>query len=378
MGVAGSFRRPPPRRERRGENMNELVSGRLWDEEGPVCVCEWPQGLPRTFDDLVRDQDYAVFVAKKVERYNQVKRNFEDLLQEIWLKLIQSDLLNKFVLRSMRTPPDVIHASEAAEAMGISFEDFGGALFYRAEAKLNFEPAEGPPLNMDPSTWKVTPFLRPDTLFKTSDIQALDRAYPNFHNRPQPRRITWPLIALGFRAYLTQAIHNHFANFCRTKKRKDRDLVLDQTAILLPNDTGRYMHVGHSFEATEWESRLVAIQMADDDMLTVVESLTQECEAAGIDIQVMSEVETYTETYTDGAGKECKRVRQRPTARALQVIELVDSFGEGRVTHPEPLRRPTAEFETNKTNFGDGRTMREALKVQQRAESRARTRVANE
>lgn len=342
--------------------MTELVDVRLWSDQGPSCVCEWPVGLPRNFDELFRT--YGDFIAKKVASYNKVPRNMEDLYQEICCKLIGSDLLNKFVDRAARTLPDTFYAHEAAALMGLSFDEFQVALYYQGCMGLSKKPCEGE-MTLDDETGRA--ILDPRALFAAGDIQALDEAYPDTEERPRPlqRQIVWPLQALGFKAYLTQAIHNHFANWCRTRSRKYKDILLPGTAVVTSTDTG-YTHVGHNFEGTDWESRLVAMALNDEDLLSIVETVRSEFEAAGLDLHTVAEMETYEDEHG--------RTRQRPTARAVQGLELLDFVAEGRTQHPEPLRRPKAAHEI--TNFGDGKTIREGVKAQQRAEMRAKLRMS--
>lgn len=356
---------------------------RLWHDNGPDCLCAWPVGLPRDFDEMYRT--FKDFVEKKVQSYNKVERNFEDLLGEIWLKLIHADLLNKFVARAARALPETIFAHEAADLMGLTWEEFTIALYHMPKSKmgLNFNPVEVTDDNklvdvkMKRDHKLGVAIVDREALFKISDVEALDDAYPKYGQaaRTLPRRITLELQSLGFKAYLTQAIHNHFVNWCRTRKRRYQDLLLPATAIVQVTDTGAYQHTGHNFEATDWESRLVSLAMNDEDMLTVVEAVELEFASAGLDIRSVSETETYV--------GDDEKVHTRPTAEALRSLELLDAMADGRATHPTPHRKPKAMRATGylqarheATNFGDGKTIREAVKVQQRAEIRARSRVA--
>lgn len=350
-------------------NESELVDVRLWHENGPVCKCAWPVGLPRNFDELHRD--FGIFIEKKITSYNKVQRNFEDLHQEIWCKIIGSDLLNKFVSRTARSLPNVFFAHEAAALMGLTFNEFQIALYHKSHVHLDFMPRDGKMVLDHNRGYAV---VDPKATFDSGDIQALDEIYPD-KARSQPRMIAWPLQSMGFKAYLTQAIHNHFANWCRTRKRKYQDILLPGTATLQTTDTG-YAHVGQNFEATDWESRLVSMAMTDEDMLTVVEAVELEFAAAGMDVRTVTETETYV-----GADD---KVHERPTPAAARSLELLDALAEGRVAHPTPQRKPKAHRATGfrqarheATNFGDGKTIREVVRVQQRSEIRARVRLAD-
>lgn len=358
--------------------MGKLVRVRLWDESGPECECEWPEGLPRDFNDLFKYEN--AYILKKIQVYNQVQRNLEDLVQDIWMKLIQSNLLVKFVERTARQLPETIRADEAAGLLGITLYQLQVALYYRSHVGLSFEPCNGT-IEMDHTTGLGR--IQARTLFLTADIQALDRKYPKYDQdaRTEPRRFIWRLQSTGFRPYLTQAIHNHFANWCRTRFRKYKEMLLAGTSILKSGSDGSYTSSGHNAEAVDWESRLVAMTMNDEDFVSVVETVQDEFSSAGIDPQSLTETESYTESYTDEAGQLCSRVRQRPTAAAMRSLELLDTVMDGRVSHPDPDRKPKShrgvrqEARHETTNFGDGRTIREAVRMQARADIRARTRI---
>lgn len=342
--------------------MNELVEVRLWSETGPACDCEWPVGLPRNFDELFRD--YGDFIAKKVASFNKIKRNEEDLFQEICCKIISSDLLNKFVARAARMLPETFYAAEAAALMGLTFDEFQVALYYKSHMGLSFEPRDGEIVNDHDLARGCVPER---ALFNSGDIQALDEAYPKFDQKARTltRQIIWPLQALGFPAYLTQAIHNHFANWCRTRKRKYQDMLLPGSTILSATPGGGYTQVGYNPEATDWEARLVEMTMADDDLISIVESTEREFASAGMDVRDITE----TEDYQDDEG----RTRQRPTAKAARSLDLLEAVIDRRATHPKPHRKPLPRYES--TLFGDGRTVREAVRIQQRTEMRAKARL---
>jgi hypothetical protein len=322
---------------------------------------------------------YGKFIAKKVKAYNQVKRNLEDLAGEINLKLISSDVLLKFVLRAARTMPTTLPSREAAALLGLSFDEFKFVLYmknldfrkYRQDdGKLKSVPIKTPGLDFQPIDGGD--MFDPSSIFKREDIETLDGEI-QASSRSKPREMLW-VSALGFKAYITQAIHNHFANWCRTRKRKYRDLLLPGTALMEQVD-GQYHQRGHNFEGNDWESQLVTMSMNDEDMISVVSTVEREFAAAGRDIRSL----TQTEAYVDEAGNKLRR----PTAEAMASLELLDSMAEGRAVHPDPDRKPrsyrnpkVSEAACELTPFGDGRTIREAVKIQQRAQQRLKVRDA--
>jgi len=345
-----------------------LVEVPLWHENGPVCQCVWPEGIPQDYDEFYRD--YSKFVANKVKQYNRVDRNIEDLLGDIWVKLLGSDVLTKFVARAARTLPSTLPGREAAALLGMSFDEFMLVCHLLEPTGLDFKPIEGD-------------IYSESAIWRREDLQDIDEAHPE-NARSRPRRMLW-VSPLAFKAYVTQAIHNHFANWCRTRARKYKDMLLPGTALIgLAGD--QYYQKGHNFEAHDWESQLVALSMTDEDLISVVETVRAEFTAAGLDLDQVSETETYT---IEGD----KWDHHRPTEAALAGIELIDSMVDildsmvkdrekGRVgplnpdRKPKSYRNPGVVVASEITPFGDGKTIREAVKIQARAQHRLRTKDA--
>ena len=87
---------------------------------------------------------------------------------------------------------------------------------------------------------------------------------------------------MGFTAYLTQAIHNHFANFCRTRSRKYRDTLLSGQAVLKHLGGGAYALTGQDPEGSDWMAGLSALDVSDDDVLALVNEVEEEFEFQGV------------------------------------------------------------------------------------------------
>lgn len=284
-----------------------------WAPETPKLLIEeaaehrWPEGVPRDFNQFFRE--YGSFIDKQVMKYNKITRNFEDLAQEIRMRLVASDLLNKFVKRAAKTMPETLEAKDCLSYLGIDWTTFHGALAHQDKVGLSIRPIEGD-------------LFAKNAVFFTADIKDLDGALPI--KRPLAKKCPW-VSPLGFKAYLTQAIHNTFANWCRTHKRKFRDLTLLGTQVLAPTASGDYIQTGHNEESYDWESRLVAVALNDEDLLSVVESVEQEC--AEEDIELRDETGALS-------------------SRGREILDFI----------------------------ADGRTVQEAIAAQQRAENRLRAR----
>lgn len=71
--------------------------------------------IPKDNNDLVRH--YESFVALLVRRYNRVDSNFDDLLQHVWMKLIEVKIIDKY-MASGSTPASLPKRMTAAQACG--------------------------------------------------------------------------------------------------------------------------------------------------------------------------------------------------------------------------------------------------------------------
>jgi DNA-directed RNA polymerase specialized sigma24 family protein len=81
--------------------------------------------IPSDANDLVRY--YEPFVARLVTRYNRVHTNYKDLLQHVWLKLFEVNIIGKYQ-RSGTAQPKMMTAAEACSHLGMSFQSFKKAI----------------------------------------------------------------------------------------------------------------------------------------------------------------------------------------------------------------------------------------------------------
>jgi hypothetical protein len=77
--------------------------------------------VPRTNDDMYRT--YGSFVARLVTRYNRVTSNYEDLLQHVWYKLIEVDLIGKYNVSGSLLPKKLT-ALQACSHLQIQWGQF--------------------------------------------------------------------------------------------------------------------------------------------------------------------------------------------------------------------------------------------------------------
>lgn len=313
---------------------------------------EWPEGVPETYDELARE--YGTFVADRVGRYNKVNRNLDDLIQYIWMQLIAGKVLEKYVDRARSTLPPTLTAVEVAKYLGLTIEVF-------LDAQARYHKKKGSRRKAPP--WMPTPLedgdpLSEQSVYLAQDVEALNEMMDQPRNNVGKRTAeqVMPFVgAHGFRAYLTQAIHNHYANWCRTRSRKWKDVLLSPNSIIGETSPGVFKHRGYSEDGTSWESALVSASMDAETTVQCREFVDRSLAGTGHGDSLgviaarsnidMSRVDDWEE-YVDDEGYR----RQRPTAEAKRCLMVLDYVAEGY-------------------------TAREAVKCTVRAEAREKQRV---
>ena len=170
--------------------------------------------VPRTLDELALH--WRAFVIRELRRTGRQKFNAEDVLAHVMMKLVESDIVNKFHAGSgERSHPLTVTASEAAGMLGISLGDF---LSFQVESD-DFLPAvdvKGRPRE------DGLGYTSPKALFLFADVIALSASmtFPNQGKQeiPGPKEAT----VAQWRTYLSRAVANHSANFTRSHYRHNR------------------------------------------------------------------------------------------------------------------------------------------------------------
>jgi len=178
--------------------------------------------VPSDYNQLVRD--FGPFVSKVVQRYNNVPRHTADLLQDVWMHLIASDVLSKFKANFAKSAPQTMTALEAADFCDVSHRNFFGHIQVltrgRDKGKSRWVPL---PVSGGYAS-KSAVFMIADIVRLRSEARFVTRLNPD---QPLPQVAPGVTVTRGrFEAYLTRCIHNHFANFCRTRERRDQDVYL--------------------------------------------------------------------------------------------------------------------------------------------------------
>ena len=245
----------------------------------------WPDGVPRDYNALVRE--YRPFVERTLNRY--VKpcsgQSIEDVKQHIWMKLIESKTLGKFVEKaSLRKIPARATAAEAVEYLGITWDQWMDLM--RKDLKW-LQPIEG-------TVYSTTALFTKDQIrnVEESGLFPIQAAIPAGD------------MSKVFRGYLRQVIHNHFANYCRSRVRR----FIKDTVV--PNDSTR-VHGGSFRTALE------------GDMTSWEDALEDTCGLApdaSVDLPECDSVESLTDDLSKQLGLIAKSI---PAARQDDVFNLI-------------------------------------------------------
>lgn len=213
----------------------------------------WPIGVPANNSDFYRD--YRRFVENSLNRYIRPSpsQQIEDVKQHIWMKLIESQTLEKFVAKACsRHIPSKLTANEAIEYLGITSDQW---LDLVRQDHSWLQPVEGGAFSGS------AVFTREQIrLVEDSGIFPIKYAVPAGD------------MSKIFNGYLYRVIHNHFANYCRTRTRR---AIKDQ---VVPDGSCRVSQSGIQSplegDLTPWEDSLAdrdsqSPEMGADVLMTV-------------------------------------------------------------------------------------------------------------
>lgn len=210
-------------------------SPRATKPEGQVSFVGWPIGVPKNNDQLYRE--YRVFVERTILSYFKPSpgQQLEDIAQHIWMKIIESKTLDKFVRKArVRKIAARLTAAEAVEYLAITWDQW---LTLMREEHPWLQPVEG-------SVFSTS------AVFTSSQVRNVEESglFPIVDAIPAVDMVK------VFRGYLRMVVRNHFANWVRTRVRRH---IKDQ---VVPNETTR-VSGGHFTTAlegdlTSWEDSL--------------------------------------------------------------------------------------------------------------------------
>jgi hypothetical protein len=212
----------------------------IGEDAGPA----WPADLPRTNSEMERL--YGEYVFDQVRRVSRIKTEDEiqEVCQQVWLNLIQSQVLEKFIETAKTKLPRTLTTLEVLGYLGITLRQWAGAVAYADKSHSIWVPLPVKGLH-----------LEEDALYLTEDIQTLDTSGFLEGRRYAPRQHP-EFSGRGFKSYLTTAIRNHFKNLLRTRSRRHKERGVDSNVILTPTSSGSFHKSYTSEEDGNWEANL--------------------------------------------------------------------------------------------------------------------------
>lgn len=193
--------------------------------------------VPKTYEEL--QKHYGRHIQKLLTKYNKVESNFEDLHSYIWVKILEARVLERFNAYLDRQIPKHVTALGACDFLGVSWKQWTAA--QTSWHKHRHGPRMPTPINIEEfRVKKQFGYTSRDALFAFRDVVRLTFYKPPFdkwgreidsegnviaEDRPEGFA-KYPIVkgtASQFRNYLSKAILNHYANFCRTAKRRHKE-----------------------------------------------------------------------------------------------------------------------------------------------------------
>lgn len=177
--------------------------------------------IPENYAELFRL--YGSFIAAEIRRANTLAVNFEDALQEVSMRLVAAQVIEKFQSASQAYTPTTMTGQEACTFLGISWSQWKARQWaFRKGYKVNGERRKG--------KWMPDPISGGATsrkgVFSFDDILRLsdDEGMAWRHRGPimMPTKPVEPK-PWQFTNYLARAVANHFKNFCRQMSRRWKD-----------------------------------------------------------------------------------------------------------------------------------------------------------
>lgn len=199
---------------------------------------------PRDYKEL--HQQYGKLIAKLLLKHNRIERNAEDLHGYVWVKLLEAQLLERFERYVQRQKPRVLSALEACDLLGVPWPQWLLAMSRFHVGTPHIAPS-GQVLVFRVGPWMPTPInmgefpfcghLQPNALFAYTDIihLSVSEVLPTVGQDVQggilvdltrSERFKIPGVRVTkaqFKNYLTMAVLNHFANYCRTEDRRHKE-----------------------------------------------------------------------------------------------------------------------------------------------------------
>jgi hypothetical protein len=203
----------------------------------------WPEDLPRT--NTAMERMYGSYVFDQVCHISKIKTEDElgEVYQQVWLNLVQSRVLEKFIAAARTKLPRTLTTAEVQGYLGITARQWAGAVDHSRKSDSFWMPLPVKGAHLDA-----------DALYLTEDIQTLDASGFLEGRRYAPRQHP-EFSGRGFKSYLTMAVKNHFKNLLRTRSRRHKERGVESNVVLTPSSSGAYCKV-YTEEEGNWEANL--------------------------------------------------------------------------------------------------------------------------
>ncbi len=218
----------------------------------------WPEIVPRDYNAL--HAQWAAFVLYFVRKYNKVDSDPRDLINHIWMRLIESDVLVKYVEAALAEPPATMTGKEACAFLGLNWHQWR---FYFWRGTKGYIDAKGVRHVLPryiPTPINEKGCYSKKAVFRTEDIVKMLHSIEDtgcFHKRGAVT-VTKPAYAKKhFAGYLQRCIHHAFVNWCRTRTRRYQEHLGEDKSPASSDQTVR----------EHWSNRL-----ADEESFSVEEN----------------------------------------------------------------------------------------------------------
>ena len=174
-------------------------------------------GIPKTNEELATM--YGKYVVQQVRSFNRRPSNFEDILQSIWLKLVEGRVVERFHERIHKARPEALTTEEVYQHLGISTDSWVSSqeAYRTGESGITWMP--------EPVAGEATSL---DALWSTDDVERYEETAYLYHEKvAASERLIPRSTPAEFRTYLQWAIHNAWANWCRTHSRRHKERLID-------------------------------------------------------------------------------------------------------------------------------------------------------
>ncbi len=173
--------------------------------------------IPRNNDEFCKL--YGKYVADHVARLNKRAVSFADILQSVWLRLIEADVVGKFHARTAASRPEALTTEEVCQHYGITTESWTvtQAAYQAGVGLVAWMPS---PVAGDATSL--------DALWGADDVERYEATVYVHHEKVAEREeMLGRPTASHFRTYVQRAVHNAFANWVRTQDRRHKERPVD-------------------------------------------------------------------------------------------------------------------------------------------------------